>query len=115
MGNKNKNKAGGLVYSTDPNFSYHDEAEMETESLAPEKQKIRVLLERKGRGGKEVTLLEGFVGTDAEKEELIKILKSHIGTGGGYKEGELILQGDHRDKTVKFLIAKGYTNTKRGN
>ncbi len=114
MSNKNK-KRDGIVFSTDPGYEYRGFDEPEEESQVPDEQKLRVIIERKGRGGKEVTLVEGFVGSQDDKEELTKKLKNHCGTGGSAKEGEIMIQGDHRDKVVKYLIGMGYVNTKRGN
>lgn len=114
MSNKNK-KRDGIVFSTDPDYSYQDFENEEEESLEPGAQKIRVIIERKGRGGKEVTLLSGFVGSQDDKEDLTKKLKNYCGTGGSAKEGEVMIQGDHRDKVVKYLLEHGYTNTRRGN
>ena len=125
MSNKNK-KREGIVYSTDPDYPFADlfaglkdsgeEAGSEsTESNKLSKQKLRVLLERKGRGGKEVTLVLGFEGKLSEMEELGKSLKTYCGTGGHVKDGEIVVQGDQRERVLKYLISKGYTQSKRGN
>ncbi len=114
MSNKNK-KRDGIVFSTDPDFSYSEFEDQEQETQAPERQKLRVILERKGRGGKDVTLVEGFIGTQADREDLVKKLKNHCGTGGSAKDGEILVQGDQRDKVLKYLLDKGFTQSKRGN
>lgn len=101
-----------VVYSTDPNYTYKEEAE-ETASLPLRQQKLRVQLDRKSRGGKEVTLVTGFIGSDDELAELGKYLKSRCGVGGSAKDGEIIVQGNQRDKVVQLLIEKGYTDTKK--
>ncbi len=114
MSNKNKKRVG-VVYSTADDYSYESEGSADEETLDPGEQKIRVMLERKGRGGKEVTFLDGLIASQDDKEALAKKLKSHCGSGGSAKDGEVMIQGDHRDKVVKYLLKEGYTNTKRGN
>ena len=113
MSKKNKNKRSGIVYSTNPDFEYnYDDNEGQIE-LQPEEQKLRIFLDRKQRAGKEVTLIAGFEGSDESLKELGKFLKSKCGVGGSVKNGEIILQGNHRDKVLKLLIDKGYQNTKK--
>ena len=115
MSNKNKNKQG-IVYSTDPEYRIDENEEQEEEeTLSPEKQKLRVIIERKNRGGKDVTIVLDFRGSLKDIEDLGKKLKTHCGTGGSVKDWEILVQGDHRDKVLKYLIDKGYTQTKRGN
>lgn len=109
--NKKKDK-DGLVYSTDPKFEYREEKE-EAASLPPQQQKLRVMIDRKQRGGKEVTLVTGFVGPEEELAELGKYLKTRCGVGGSAKDGEIIVQGNQRDKVVQLLIEKGFTQTKK--
>ena len=104
-----------MVYSTDPDFEYQGFETEDEETLEPAQQKVRVMLEKKGRGGKDVTVVLGFVGSLADKEELTKKLKTYCGTGGSAKEGEIMVQGDQRDKVVKYLLDKGYKQAKRGN
>ena len=103
---------GGLVYSTDPNFKPETEPD-ETETLPPAQQKLRVKLESKHRGGKTVTLIENFIGTAADAETLGKQLKTLCGTGGSAKDGEILVQGDHREKILQWLLKNGYPNTKK--
>jgi len=114
MSNKNK-KRDGIVFSTEPDFEYQGFEESDEETLLPEQQKLRVMLERKGRGGKDVTIVHNFIGSQDDKEELTKKLKTNCGTGGSAKDGEIVIQGDQRDKVVKYLLDKGYKHTKRGN
>jgi translation initiation factor 1 len=110
---KNTKSFSSLVYSTDPNFKLEEEDNMEQETLLPEEQKIKIKLEKKHRGGKTVTLIENFVGTDADKEELGKKLKTSCGTGGSVKDGEILVQGDNRDKVLQWLLKNGYKNSKK--
>ncbi len=98
----------GLVYSTDPNFKIEEEKEEEQSTLEPKQQKLRIQLETKHRGGKTVTLVLGFVGTLADREELGKSLKAFCGTGGSVKDGEIIVQGDNREKIKQYLLKKDF-------
>lgn len=100
-----------IVFSTNPDFHYNDE-EPEVETLTPDKQKLRVCIERHHRGGKTVTLVRGFVGADDDLQALAKQLKTKCGTGGSAKDGEIIIQGEVKDKVVSLLLALGYKNTK---
>ena len=104
----------GVVYSTDPNFKYTTVQNEEPETLAPEKQKLIVALDRRQRAGKQVTLIKGFVGSECDLAALGKTLKVKCGVGGTAKDGEITLQGDHRDKALALLLGLGY-NAKRGN
>ena len=113
MANKKVNSLGGLVYSTDPNFKPFEESKEEEETLLPLQQKIKVRLDKKHRAGKAVTLIEGFIGNEKDKEELGKKLKTFCGTGGSVKDGEIIVQGDNRDKIVQWLQKNGYSKTKK--
>ena len=113
MAQKKINSLGGLVYSTDPNFKIEEDIDEEQESILPAQQKIRIRLDKKHRGGKAVTLIEEFIGKQVEKEELGKKLKTFCGTGGSVKDGEIIVQGDNRDKILQWLIKGGYTKAKK--
>lgn len=109
-----KNKVG-VVYSTNPDFQYEWEGEEEiVETLEPAKQKLVVRIDRHARGGKQVTLVEGFVGTDDDLQTLGKMLKTKCGVGGSAKDGQILIQGDFRDKIIEVLTAAGY-KAKRGN
>lgn len=103
-----------VVYSTNPNFEYQTEQESEAETLAPAQQQLRVMLDKKARAGKQVTLITGFIGTSSDLETLGKHLKSLCGSGGSAKDGEILVQGDHRDKVLNHLISKGYKAKKVG-
>lgn len=108
---KNKADNNGTVYSTNPDFHFeYDEAEAVT--LEPAKQNLRVMLDKKQRAGKKVTLITGFQGSDFDLALLGKELKTACGVGGSAKDGEIILQGDFREKVRDLLIQKGYTKTK---
>lgn len=101
-----------IVYSTNPNFHYETETEQEESPLPPSQQRLRVSLDRKNRSGKVVTLVTGFVGTDDDLKELGKMLKSKCGVGGSAKDGEIIVQGDFKQKVAELLLKAGYTQTK---
>ena len=114
MSKKNKKKRIGVVFSTEPDFNYqYEEDKKELDDLPPEKQRLRVSLDRKKRRGKEVTLITGFVGKEDSLKDLGKYLKTKCGVGGSAKEGEIIIQGNQRDKVVQLLLEKGYKNTKK--
>ena len=101
-----------IVYSTNRDFEYESYNEEEEETLPKDQQKLRVSIEKKGRGGKTVTLIKGFVGTEDDLKELTKSLKSQCGVGGTAKEGEIIIQGEFKQRIIDILKAKGYTQTK---
>ena len=103
----------GMVYSTNPDFAYDCGEEQEEATLAPEKQTLRVWRDTKGRGGKVATIVRGFVGSTDDLEALGRDLKRGCGVGGSVKEGEIIIQGDHRDRVTTLLIQKGYSRTKK--
>lgn len=105
----------GMVYSTNPDFQYETSEETEVETLEPARQELRVWLDRKQRGGKVVTLVKGFVGRDEDLQALAKELKTKCGVGGAAKEGEILIQGDHRDRVVELLLKGGYRCKKAGN
>ncbi|MCH2081465.1 MAG: translation initiation factor [Saprospiraceae bacterium] len=110
---KNKKNRKGIVFSTNPDFEYQYEEQEEQEEIPANQQKLRVMIDRKQRKGKEVTLITGFVGPDNELKDLAKFLKSKCGVGGSAKDGEIIIQGNHREKIVDLLLNKGYSNTKK--
>jgi len=112
MSKKNKPDIRGFVYSTDPNFQFEEENKNVT-TLLPKQQKLRVRLDTKHRAGKAVTLVEGFIGKNEDAEELGKKLKSFCGTGGSAKDGEIIIQGDQRDKVLQWLLKNDYTSSKK--
>lgn len=111
---KQKKERLNVVYSTNPNFSYEFEQEDEQETLEPSKQLLYVSIDRKQRGGKEVTLIEGFIGSDDDLKELGKFLKSKCGVGGTAKDGEIIVQGSFRDKIMDLLVKEGYKVKRKG-
>jgi translation initiation factor 1 len=108
---KKKNRQD-VVYSTNPNFSYSYEEDEVQETLAPGQQNLRVLIDRKQRKGKSVTLIEGFVGSEEDLNELARLLKNKCGVGGSAKDGEILIQGEVREKVMDILVAAGY-NVKR--
>ena len=101
----------GMVYSTNPDFNFDLETE-EQETLPKNQQKLRVNIEKNGRGGKTVTLVKGFVGTEADMKDLGKLLKTKCGVGGSTKDGEILIQGDFKEKIIAILKSEGYTNSK---
>jgi translation initiation factor 1 len=112
MSKKNKPDNRGFVYSTDPAFSFEEDKE-NIDTLPAAQQKLKVKLDTKHRAGKAVTLVEGFVGQEQDLEDLGKKLKSFCGTGGSAKDGEIIVQGDQREKVLQWLLKNGYSKTKK--
>lgn len=104
----------GVVYSTNPDFKYITEKETEADTLPPSKQRLIVGIDRRNRGGKQVTLITGFIGREEDLKELSRTLKTKLGVGGSAKDGEITVQGDFRDKVVELLQKLGY-QAKRGN
>lgn len=107
------NSLGGLVYSTDSGFKLEENDNSEQETLLPAQQKLKILLDKKQRAGKMVTLITGFAGKQDDMEELGKKLKAFCGTGGAVKDGEIIVQGDNRDKVLQWLQKNGYAAAKK--
>ena len=101
-----------IVYSTNPDFQYETECEEETETLSKEKQQLRISLDKRNRGGKMVSLITGFVGKEEDLQALGKMLKVKCGVGGSAKDGEIIIQGDFRNKLLELLHKEGYIKTR---
>jgi translation initiation factor 1 len=111
MSKQKFNSFSSLVYSTNKEVKIGEEEEVQ-ETLPKEKQKLRIRLETKHRGGKAVTVVAGFIGNDEDMEALSKQLKNHCGTGGSAKDGEILVQGDQKEKVKTFLLKQGYKDTK---
>ncbi len=109
-----KKKPNGIVYSTNPDFKFEFDEIEELETLPPQQQDLRVWIDRKQRAGKQVTLVTGFVGSTNDLEVLGKLLKTKCGTGGTVKDGEIIIQGDVREKIMDILAKSGYKAKKAG-
>lgn len=104
----------GVVYSTNEDFNYDQRDKEEEETLSPARQKLIVSLDKKNRKGKAVTLVEGFTGKEEDLRALGKLLKSGCGVGGTVKEGDILLQGDHRTQVVAMLEKEGYKVKRSG-
>lgn len=104
----------GVVFSTNPDFGYEHEEDEEQDTLPPNKQDLRVSIDRKQRKGKAVTLVTGFVGTDDDLKDLAKMLKSKCGVGGTAKDGEILIQGEFAEKVVELLKKEGYKVKRSG-
>ena len=113
MSKKTPNDKRGFVYSTNPNFQFEEEENAQKETGSPAQQKLKIKLETKHRGGKAVTLVTGFTGTDEDLETLGKSLKNFCGTGGSVKNGEVIIQGDQREKVMQWLLKNEYKLAKK--
>ncbi len=103
-----KNNPIGIVYSTNPDFQYQFDKEEIQDTLVPKQQDLRVLLDKKQRGGKKVTLITGFIGKEDDLSDLGKLLKTKCGVGGTAKDGEILIQGDFKDKVLELLLKLGY-------
>ena len=107
-----RKKRVGVVYSTNTDFDYSEDAQDEAISLPKNQQKLRLYIERAGRGGKTVTIVKFFVGSEDDMVALCKLIKQKCGVGGSVKDGEIIIQGDHRERLLDILKKEGYTQTK---
>jgi translation initiation factor 1 len=107
--NKKSRNAVGVVYSTNPDYQYqYDDSDEQLETLPPAKQRLHVRMERSGRGGKTVTVVDNFVGSDDDLQALGRTLKTKCGVGGTAKDGQIIIQGDFRERIVALLREMGY-------
>jgi translation initiation factor 1 len=103
-----------VVYSTNPDFQYESNEDLELDTLPAQQQQLKIMLDKKARAGKQVTLISGFIGKQDDLEALSKSLKNLCGSGGSAKDGEILIQGDHRDKILNHLISKNYKAKKAG-
>ena len=108
-----KKKSSGIVYSTNPDFQYQPDGQAEVETLPPAQQNLKIWVIKLG-GNKVVTAVREFIGTNADLTDLAKQLKAVCGAGGSGKDGEILIQGDHRDKVLTWLAGKGYKAKKAG-
>jgi len=105
-------KRPDIVYSTDPDYHFHEDEKSSIETVANEKQQLRIQLDKRHRNGKAVTLITGFAGSDDDLQALAKLLKVKCGVGGSAKDGEIIIQGDHRQKVLDILQKEGYAKSR---
>ena len=105
-------KRTGVVYSTNPDYAYEQDEPDVADTLPNHQQPLRLAMERAGRGGKTATIIRGFVGSDDDLKALCKLLKQRCGLGGSAKDGEIIIQGDHRQRLLDLLKAQGYTSAR---
>lgn len=110
---KNKKQREGVVYSTNPDFEFNFGGEEEIETLAPQQQNLKIWLDRKG-GNKVVSRVDGLIAKDEDLQNLRKKLQTLCGSGGTAKDGEILIQGDHREKILAFLLKDGYKAKKAG-
>ncbi|MBA4848872.1 translation initiation factor [Emticicia sp. BO119] len=110
---KNKKHREGVVYSTNPDFEFNFGEEEEIETLTPQQQSLKIWLDRKG-GNKVVSRIDGMIAKDEDLQNLRKKLQNLCGSGGTAKDGEILIQGDHRDKILVFLLKEGYKTKKAG-
>jgi len=101
-----------VVYSTNPDYKYESEEQEEAETIAKEKQLLRISLDKRNRKGKAVTLITGFIGTDSDLQDLAKSLKTRCGVGGSAKDNEILIQGDFRNKVLELLQKEGYAKAR---
>ena len=109
-----KKKKLNVVYSTNPDFDYAYDEDEEMELLPADEQRLYVSIDRKRRAGKEVTLVEGFIGPNDALKDLAKVLKSKCGVGGAAKDGEILIQGNFKDKVYDLLVKEGFSVKKKG-
>jgi translation initiation factor 1 len=114
MSDNDWKKRLGVVYSTSDNFDYEHQNDEPDETLPPEEQNLKVFLDKKQRKGKKVSLVSGFIGNEDDLKDLAKMIKTKCGVGGSAKEGEILIQGDFRDKIVEILSKEGYNVKKAG-
>ena len=110
---KKQQKVQNVVYSTNPNFAYEFEQSDDIQTLPPQQQRLYVSIDRKQRAGKEVTLIEGFVGAEDDLKDLGKLLKSKCGVGGSVKDNEILIQGNFKQKIFDLLLKEGFSQTKQ--
>jgi translation initiation factor 1 len=114
MSKKNKKKRVDVVYSTNPDYEYDYEDDGVEETLPPEEQNLKVRIEKKGRGGKTAVVVKGFIGSEDDLKDLAKTIKTKCGTGGSAKDGEIIIQGEMRNKVLEVLQKEGYNAKQAG-